>query len=117
VNVIKTFANKSSTDLSAYAGYAVEFDTDGINVCNAITDQAIGVITKGGATRSEVCIFGECSAIAGGTVTAGKHVIPHTDGTVKNTAASSQEFALALESAVAGDRFNLFVLASNKTQS
>jgi len=117
MNVIKTLANKSATDLSAYAGYAVEFDTDGINVCNAITDQAIGIITRGGVTHSDVCIFGECAAIAGAAITAGKHVIPHTDGKVKDTSASSQEFALALETGVAGDWVNLFVFGSPKTQS
>jgi bacterioferritin-associated ferredoxin len=107
--------NKSSTDLSAYDGYAVKFDTDGLNVCSAITDQAIGILTKAGATESEVCIHGECLAKCGAAVTAAKHVIPHTDGTVKNTTASSQEFALALETGVTGQFVNVFVLGSNKT--
>jgi len=117
VQVIKTFKNKASTDLTGYEGYSVEFDTTGINVCNAITDQAVGVIVKGGATTSDVCIFGEVSAKAGAAITAGKHVIPHTDGTVKDTTSSSQEFALALETGVAGDWVNIFVLGSNKTVS
>ena len=116
-NVIVPMANKASTDLSGKAGYAVEFDTTGMNVCNAITDQAVGIIARGGATDSDVCIFGECAAIAGGTVTKGKMVIPHTDGTVKVTAASSQEFAIALEDGVAGDWVKIFVLGANKTQS
>ena len=117
MNVIKTFANKTSTDLTGKEGYAVKFDTDGIALCSAITDQAIGIVTKGGLTQSEVCLQGETQAIAGAAVTSGKHVIPHTDGTVKNTTSSSQEFGLALESAVAGDWFNIFVLGSNKTVS
>ena len=117
MNVIKTFANKNSTDLSGKEGYAVKFDTDGIALCSGITDQAIGVITKGGTTQSEVAVLGEVTALAGAAVTAGKFVIPHTDGTVKNTTSSSQEFGLALETAVAGDWFAMVVLGSNKTVS
>ena len=115
MNVIKTLANKTSTDLTGKEGYAVKYDTSGIALCSAITDQAIGIITRGGATESDVCIYGECVALAGATITAGKHVIPHTDGTVKNTASSSQEFALCLESGVAGDLVQIVVLGSNKT--
>jgi hypothetical protein len=114
---ILTLANKASTTLAAYDGYCVEFDTSGINVCNAITDQAIGVITKGAASggNSDVCVFGQCLALAGGTVTAGKYVTPHTDGTVIVTAGSGcTEFALALESGVAGDWVKIFVLGGHK---
>lgn len=117
MNVNKVFANKAATDLSAKAGYAVEYDTNGVNVCNAITDQVLGVIRVGGETESEVVIFGECAAIAGDTITRGKMVIPHTDGTVKNTTASSQEFAIALEDGVAGDWVQIFVLGAAKTQA
>jgi hypothetical protein len=112
-----TFQNKSATDLSAAYGSAVKFDTDGIALCSAITDQAIGVVTKGGTTECDVCVQGECFAKLGGALTKGKMVIPHTDGTVKNTAASSQEFALALETGVAGDLVRIHVIGSPKTQS
>lgn len=117
-NVVKAFVNKTGVDLTGKEGHAVKFDTDGINLCSGITDQAIGVITDGGATQADVCIFGECEAKCGGTVTAGKHIIPHTDGTVKNTTSSSQEFALALMDGVTGDlACTIFVLGSNKTVS
>lgn len=118
MKIVKSFPNKTATDLSAKAGYAVKFDTDGIAVCSAITDQPIGILEVGNASgESDVCIFGECLALAGGTVTRMKQLIPHTDGTVKDTAASSQEFALALEDGVAGDWVQVVVLGSNKTQS
>jgi len=114
----KTLANKTATDLSAYTGYSVMFDTDGINVCSAITDQAIGIITVPGATECEVCIEGECPAVAGGAVTRGKYITPHTDGKVINTAGSGcQEFGLALETGVAGDWVQVLVLGSNKTHA
>jgi hypothetical protein len=96
----------------------VKFDTDGINLCSAITDQAIGVVVRGGTADAEVALAGEeVHAICGAAVTRGKHVIPHTDGTIKNTAASSQEFGLALETGVAGDWINILVLGSHKAQS
>lgn len=117
-SIIKSFPNKTGVDLSEKDGYAVEFDTDGINVCGAITDQAIGIISKGRASgESDVVIFGDALAKCGAAVTRCKHIIPHTDGTVKDTASSSQEFALALETGVAGDFVKVFVLGSNKTVS
>ncbi len=118
MQAIKTFANKTSTDLSAKAGYGVEYDTSGIDVGDAITDVPVGIIVRGGETKSDVCILGECQAIAGGTVTAGKHLSLHTDGTVLDSAASGcQDFALALESGLAGDWVQVFVLGVSKTHS
>jgi hypothetical protein len=114
-SVVKTLANKDSTDLSGKEGYAVVFDTTGMNVCSAITDQAVGIITKGGATESEVCIHGAALAKCGAAVTAGQMVVPHTDGTIKNTLASSQQFALALETGVVGQHVNIFVTGCPKT--
>lgn len=114
------FANKAATDLSAKDGYCGKYDS-GLNVCSAITDQAVGIITKGGDTetlQSEVCVHGECLAKAGGTITAGQMVTPHTDSTVVASAGSGcTEFGVALESAVAGDFFKVFVLGSQKVWS
>jgi hypothetical protein len=106
MQVVKTFANKAATDLSGKDGYAVEYDS-GMDVCDAITDLIVGIVTKGGDStllQSDVCIFGECKAKLGGTVTKGQRVQPHTDGTlVASAASSSTECGLALESGVAGD--------------
>lgn len=113
MSIKKVFANKTDTDLTGKEGYFVKYDTDGVALCSGITDKAIGVITLGGATESEVCIHGECQALAGGTVTAGKHVTSHTDGTAINTSSTCTEVALALESGVAGNWCSLFVQGSN----
>lgn len=115
MQVIKTFANKASTDLTGYEGYAAEYDTSGINVCNAITDKAIGIITKGGATVSEVCIFGDCDAKAGGAIGAGKFLSSHTDGTLVVTASTAIEFALALQDIASGAFGPVFVTGSRNT--
>jgi hypothetical protein len=115
MNVVKTFPNKTSTDLTGKEGYAVEFDTSGVDVCDAITDQAVGVIVRGGETESDVCILGECVALAGGAVTRGKFVTPHTDGTaIVSAGAGCTEFALALETGVAGDWVQIAVLGGHK---
>lgn len=116
-NIIKVLPNKTGSDLTEYTGYLAKFDTDGMVVPTTIVDQAVGVITRGGATESEICLFGDCIAKAGGTVTAGKMVIPHTDGTVKDTTSSSQECGVALQSGVAGDLVKIFFLGANKTVS
>jgi hypothetical protein len=118
MNSTKTFANKAATDLSAKDGYVAKYDTSGVNVCSAITDQAVGIITKGGdATelKSDVAIFGEALAKLGGTVTAGQMVTPHTDGTVVVSAGSGcTEFGIALESGVVGDFVRIFILGGHK---
>ena len=115
--MIFTFANKAATNLSAKDGYCAKYDS-GANICSAITDQAIGIITKGGDTtllQSEICVHGECAAICGGTITAGQMITPHTDSTVVASAGSGcTEFAIALESGVAGDWIKVFVLGGHK---
>lgn len=111
------FANKAATDLSAKDGYCAKYDS-GMNVTSAITDHVVGIITKGGDTTSlqtEICMHGECVALLGGTVTAGQHVGPHTDGTTVVTAGSgNSEYGIAMESGVAGDYIKVFVLGQAK---
>ncbi len=117
--IIKTFDNKTSTDLTGKEGYFVKDDTSGINVTAAITDVPIGVVTKGGATRSDVCIFGECNAKLGGTITRrGQFVGPHTDGTcVVSAGSSNQDAGLALEAGIAGDIAPIFFTPPAKTHA
>ena len=112
MEVNKTFV--SSADHSGKDGYAMKYSGGVLAVCSAITDRPIGICTKGGTVAeavTEVCMFGECSAIAGGTITAGQFVGSHTDSTLVASAESSNaEIGIALESAVAGDWFNVFVI-------
>lgn len=115
--IIKTFPNMTSTDLTGKEGYAVKYDTSGLALCSAITDKAVGIITRGGTAESDVCVFGECIAKAGAVVTRGKHIIPHTDGTVKETTAASQDFGIALESGVADDFVQVIFLGVTKANT
>jgi len=116
---IISLPNKSAVDLSAKDGYAVKFDTDGINVCGAATDRVVGVITHGDIAGgiSGVCVQGPCSAVLGGTVLAGQHITPAADGRVIATGASSQDFGIAAEGGVANDRVKIFVLGAPKTNA
>lgn len=115
-SIIRTLPNKTSTDLSAKAGYCVEYDTSGMDVADAITDKVVGIIQRGGETASDVLVLGVGAAILGGTVTAGQHIQPHTDGSlVVSAGSSSQDIGVALESGVAGDWVQvLFLGCSNK---
>jgi len=117
MSIIKPFPNKTGVDLTGKEGYAVKYDTSGLALCSALTDKAVGIVTRGDAKESDVCVFGECLAKAGAPVTRGKHIIPHTDGTVKDTAASSQELGVALESGVAGDLVQVIVLGITKANA
>lgn len=108
----------TTSDLSGKDGYAVKHAGGVLAVCSAITDQAVGICIKGGTVaqaQTEVLIHGEGQAILGGTVTAGQMLTPHTDSTlVASAGAGCTEFALALESGVAGDWVNVFVLGGHK---
>ena len=116
MEVKKTFV--SSADHSGKDGYAMKYSGGVLAVCSAITDQAVGICTKGGTAAeaaTEVCILGECSAICGGTITAGQMITPHTDSTIVASAGSGcTEFGLALEGGVAGDWINVMVLGGHK---
>ena len=112
MTVVKTFA--STADHSGKAGYAMKYSGGVMAVCSAITDRPAGICTKGGTAaeaQTDVGIFGECPAILGGTVTAGQFVGSHTDSTIVASAESSNaEVGIALESGVAGDWINIFVI-------
>jgi hypothetical protein len=114
----RVFANKAATDLSGKDGYVAKYDTAGLAVCSAITDQPVGVISKGGDTtllQTEVVMHGEATAICGGTITAGQMITSHTDGTIVASAGSGcTEFGIALEAGVAGSWINIFVLGGHK---
>lgn len=117
-SIIKTFTNKTSTSLVGKEGYLVKYDTSGVNVCSAITDVPVGVVVQGGATESDVCVFGECLAIAGGAVTAGTHITSHTDGTaIVSAGASCQDCGVALETGVAGNWCQVVFIPVAKTHS
>jgi hypothetical protein len=114
-SVRKVFANKSGTDLTGYDGYWVVYDTSGMALCSGITDKAVGVLTKGGATESEVCILGECQAIANEAIGAGKFLSPASTGKTALTASTAKECALALDAVASGAFGPIWVTGSRNT--
>ena len=116
MNASKVFA--STVDHSGKDGYAAKYSSGYVIACTAITDQVVGIISKGGTAaegETEVVIFGEAKAICGGTITKGQMITPHTDSTIVASAgAGCTEFGIALESGVAGDWINVFVYGGHK---
>lgn len=85
-------------------------DREHVVVCSANTDKAIGIAQSVATTAEDVIEIalqgGGAKALASETITAGKFLVPHTDGSMAQTNAANDFFiAIALESAVVGDLF------------
>ena len=94
-------ANKTSTDLSEKTGYVAEYDS-GLKLSGGTN--ALGVITDGGATESDVAIIGSFQGTvrikAGGTVAVGDKVKVDNGGTVSAHVDSGTIIGVALEAGV-----------------
>ena len=94
-------ANKTSTDLSKKTGYVAEYDS-GLKLSGGTN--ALGVITDGGATESDVAIIGSFHGTvrikAGGTVAVGDKLKVDDGGTVSAYVDSGTIIGVALEAGV-----------------
>ena len=94
-------ANKASTDLSEKTGFVAEYDS-GLKVSGGTN--ALGVITDGGATESDVAIIGSFHGTvrikAGGTIAVGDKVKVDDGGTVSAYVDSGTIIGVALEAGV-----------------
>lgn len=83
------------------------------------TELAVGVIQDVGAAAGagdslQVCVFGPCWAYAGATVTAGQILASDASGeAIRCDADATISFGWAMESAVNGDIFPVFVTGPN----
>ena len=97
-------ANKASTDLSEKTGFVAEYDS-GLKVSGGTN--ALGVITDGGATESDVAIIGSFHGTvrikAGGTIAVGDKVKVDNGGTVSAYVDSGTIIGVALEAGVANE--------------
>ena len=100
-------ANKTSTDLSEKTGFIAEYDS-GLKVSGGTN--ALGVITDGGATESDVAIIGTFAGTlrgkASGTIAVGNKLVVDSDGKVKPLPATAGTYTvvgIALEAAVADE--------------
>jgi hypothetical protein len=102
--ILVNMENKSGTDLTEKDGYLVKLDA-GLALAGAATDAVVGVVVKGGATRSDICIFGRCAVRLGGTVTVLQAITATTGGVGLVSAGSGNrvEIGRALEGGVSGD--------------
>ena len=115
---IVRLANKASTDLTGKEGYVAEYDS-GLKTSGGTN--ALGVITEGGETESDVAILGTVDAVlrgkAQGTIAVGNKLAVHSDGTLKALPAAAGTYTVvgvALEAAAADE---LFAFAPMKPES
>ena len=98
---IVRLANKASTDLSEKTGFVAEYDS-GLKLSGGTN--ALGVITDGGATESDVAIIGSFQGTvrikAGGTIAVGDKVKVDDGGTVSAYVDSGTIIGVALEAGV-----------------
>jgi len=103
------------SDLSAKAGYAVDFDGTDENVVNLVEDgNTQGFILEegsNGATTESVGVIvlsGPTTAKLAGTVAPGDPLIPTTEGAlIKNTTDKKYTCAVALEIGASGDEIQV----------
>lgn len=109
-NIVIRRANASGVDLTGKEGYAVKNAT-GLTLVTGIEDDVVGIVTKGDTGYSDVCIFGRCKALAGGTLIATEPIMPTTGGKAQadTNAAARCRLGLALEAGVTGDLVEVFV--------
>ena len=92
---IVRLSNKASTDLTGKDGYVAEYDS-GLKPSGGTN--ALGVITEGGATSSDVAILGTVDAIlrgkAQGTIAVGNKLAVHSDGTLKALPAAAGTYTV-----------------------
>jgi hypothetical protein len=103
-------------------GKAVKFVASNANkvaVAAAATDDVIGIAQNAVADGEfvEVAVIGGgAKALAQTTIAAGLLLVPHTDGALKPIAAANNRvIALAMDDAVAGDIFDVMVIACQAT--
>lgn len=108
-------ANKASTDLTGKEGFVAEYDS-GLKVSGGTN--ALGLITEGGATESDVAVLGTVDAVlrgkAQGTIAVGNKLAVHTDGTLKALPAAAGTYTVvgvAIQAAAADELFEFAPLA------
>jgi len=106
VNGLANFT--AAADQSAKEGYCATLGAAGLAVATGATDVVVGVITEGGASDSDVALFGAFNGTvdfkAGGAITKGSRLMLKADGTV-DCAGTGLCVGMALEDAVAGELF------------
>ena len=98
-------ANKASTDLSGKEGFIAEYDS-GLKLSGGTN--ALGVITEGGATESDVAILGTFDGVlrgkAAGTIAVGDKLKVDSNGKLSAyTSGAGTVVGIALQAGVADE--------------
>lgn len=102
---IVRLANKASTDLSGKEGFIAEYDS-GLKLSGGTN--ALGVITEGGATESDVAILGTFDGVlrgkAAGTIAVGNKLKVDSNGKLAAyTSGAGTVVGVALQAGVADE--------------
>ena len=102
---IVRLANKASTDLTGKEGYVAEYDS-GLKTSGGTN--ALGLITEGGATESDVAILGTVDAVlrgkAAGTIAVGNKLKVDSNGKIAAyTSGAGTEIGVALQAGAADE--------------
>lgn len=113
----KSITLKAAADLSTNQGYFVEVTAaQTVNVCNAITDIAVGVLRNkpdAAGKAAEVAIEGTTKVIAGAAIAAGAKVAPMASGKAQTAASTQFPRGIALDAAGAdGDEIEILLLTT-----
>jgi hypothetical protein len=104
----------AAADLSTKQNLFVEITAaQTVNVCNAITDIAIGVLRNKplSGQAAEVAIGGTVTVIAGAAIAAGAKVAPTAAGKAQTAVSTQYSRGIALTAAAAdGDEFEVLLL-------
>ena len=105
----------AGADLSASSNLykAVKLGTNGNVTLATVGDKAIGILVLCGASGSAVAvaIMNSTKAVAGGVITASNQLVVGATGALVTTTFTTGQYILgiALESAVLGDVFEMFI--------
>ena len=106
-------ANKASTDLSGKEGFIAEYDS-GLKLSGGTN--ALGVITEGGATESDVAILGTFDGVlrgkAAGTIAVGDKLKVDSNGKLAAyTSGAGTVVGVALQAGAADELFEFAPMA------
>ena len=111
-------ANKASTDLSGKEGFIAEYDS-GLKLSGGTN--ALGVITEGGASSSDVAILGVFDGVlrgkASGTIAVGNKLVVDSDAKVKALPATAGTYTVVGIATQAGVADELVEFAPMKPES
>lgn len=111
----KIYAYKAAAAIAKGKAVKVGADSEHVAVCSAATDKSFGIIQNAPTAAEDIAEValpgGGAKGLAGGTIAVGDRLAPDSNGAlVATTTENDNIVAVALDSAVAGDLFDVEVV-------